>query len=67
MKGYARIHAVATCDVCDWSYTDISGHNHKHDTGKKAKEHAETTGHPVTVEIGFHKKYRGEVIKKGVA
>lgn len=58
MKGYRRIHAYAQCEKCGWDYTDIHGHDHKHDVGRKAQQHANKTGHTVDVEIGFYKTYK---------
>jgi hypothetical protein len=58
MKGYNRIHAYAQCRDCDWTYTDISGKKHRHDTGKKAQNHADKTGHRTFVEIAFTKDYQ---------
>lgn len=61
MKDYRRIHAYAQCENCDWVYTDIAHdnrkHYHSHDTGRKAQNHADKTGHTVDVEIGFCKVY----------
>ena len=57
MKGYRRVHSYATCKECDWDYTDIKGHNHKSDTGRRSQQHADKTGHEVVVEIGLYKRY----------
>lgn len=58
MRGYNRVHSSASCNDCGWSYSDILGHTHKKDTGRKSQEHANKTGHVVHVEIGFYKDYK---------
>ena len=66
MKGYSRIHSYATCQDCSWSYTDITKNKHKHDTGRKAQEHADKTGHRAYVEIGLRKYYERGGINIGI-
>ena len=59
MKGWWRVHAIVSCDECDWQYVDTMRYNeHTHLVGKKAQEHADLTGHVVRGEIGFVKHYK---------
>ena len=49
----ALIHGIASCTQCDWSEEDYLT------VQKRAAQHARTTGHKVTADLGYLVEYCG--------
>lgn len=47
------IHGIAHCTECDWSEEDYLT------VQKRAAQHARTTGHKVTADLGYIVEYGG--------
>lgn len=49
----ALVHGIANCMKCDWTCMDYNT------VQRKACQHAKTTGHRVSVELGYALTYFG--------
>lgn len=49
----ALVHGIANCMKCDWTCMDYNT------VQRKAYQHARTTGHRVSVELGYAVTYYG--------
>ena len=52
------VHGIADCTVCDWHCEDYLT------VQRKAREHANRTGHTVGVELGYAARYVPQIMKE---
>jgi FixJ family two-component response regulator len=53
VRGAGLIHGIAHCTQCDWSEEDYLR------VQRRAAQHARTTGHKVTADLGYIVEYGG--------